>query len=55
VEGPDGRPFGTVESVVANPASDLLELDTGALVPLTFVVERRPGVVVIDPPDDLLD
>ena len=29
---------GLVVTVVANPASDLLELDSGALVPLRFVV-----------------
>lgn len=51
-----GAPCGTVVAVLPNPADDLLELDTGALVPVTFVVgwdgERR---VVIDPPDGLLD
>lgn len=51
-----GSPCGTVAAVVANPASDLLELDGGALVPVTFVVgwddERR---VVIDPPAGLFD
>jgi 16S rRNA processing protein RimM len=55
VFGRDGRRFGTVTSVVANPASDLLELDTGALVPLRFVVDRRLGAVVVDPPSGLLD
>ena len=49
---------GRVVGVLANPADDLLELDGGALVPITFVVgwsddaERR---VVIDPPDGLFD
>ena len=51
----DGTPRGTVEAVQANPASDLLVLDGGALVPLTFVVEHEPGRVVIDPPDGLFD
>lgn len=50
-----GAACGTVVSVVANPADDLLELDGGALVPVTFVVgwddDRR---VVIDPPEGLL-
>jgi 16S rRNA processing protein RimM len=50
-----GAPCGTVAAVVANPADDLLELDSGALVPVTFVVgwddERR---VVVDPPEGLL-
>ncbi|HKA82560.1 MAG TPA: ribosome maturation factor RimM [Acidimicrobiales bacterium] len=50
-----GELVGTCVAVVANPASDLLELDGGALVPVAFVVERTPGRVVIDPPEGLLD
>ncbi len=46
---------GVVESVQSNPASDLLVLDSGALVPLVFVTDRTPGRVVIDPPDGLFD
>jgi len=34
----DGVRHGVVVEVEANPASDLLVLDSGALVPLTFVV-----------------
>ena len=55
VWGLDGRRHGTVVSVEANPASDLLVLDTGALVPLRFVVSHQPGRVVVDPPEGLLD
>jgi 16S rRNA processing protein RimM len=55
VAGVDGRGYGRVESVEANPASDLLVLDGGGLVPLRFVVESQPGKVVIDPPEGLLD
>ncbi|HSL58710.1 MAG TPA: ribosome maturation factor RimM [Acidimicrobiales bacterium] len=51
----DGTSRGRVEAVQANPAADLLVLDTGALVPLTFVVDRAPGRVVIDPPAGLFD
>jgi 16S rRNA processing protein RimM len=51
----EGAHLGTVGAVVANPASDLLELDGGALVPLRFVVTRSPGRVVLDPPAGLLD
>lgn len=51
----DGTERGTVESVLANPAADLMVLDTGALVPLTFVVAKAPGRVSIDPPDGLFD
>ena len=51
-----GASCGTVASVLANPADDILELDSGALVPVTFVVgwddDRR---VVVDPPEGLLD
>jgi hypothetical protein len=38
-----------------NPAHDLLVLDSGALVPIVFVVEQRAGTVVVDPPDGLLE
>ncbi len=52
----DGTVLGTVESVQANPASDLLVLSGGALVPLRFVVGNEPGVrVTIDAPDGLFD
>ena len=50
----DGRSHGRVEGVEANPASDLLVLDGGGLVPLRFVVSREPGRLVIDPPAGLL-
>ncbi|MFI5041012.1 MAG: ribosome maturation factor RimM [Acidimicrobiales bacterium] len=48
-----GVPRGTVESVIANPASDLLELDSGDLVPLRFVTAHAAGVVTVDAPDGL--
>jgi 16S rRNA processing protein RimM len=51
----DGNARGTVEAVQANPASDLLVLDTGALVPIRFLVERRDHVLVINPPTGLFD
>ena len=51
-----GRSHGTVEAVEANPASDLLVLPGGVLVPLVFVTDRRPdGTVVVDPPAGLFD
>jgi len=49
----DGTDRGTVVAVQENPASDLLVTDAGALVPLTFFVERRGNVVVIRPPRGL--
>ncbi|MDP8953559.1 MAG: ribosome maturation factor RimM [Actinomycetota bacterium] len=51
----DGGTHGRVVAVEANPASDLLVLDGGALVPLVFVVGRSPARVVIDPPEGLFD
>jgi len=46
---------GTVTEVEANPAHDILVLDTGGLVPVVFVEEVVQGQVVIDPPEGLLD
>jgi 16S rRNA processing protein RimM len=46
---------GRCVAVVANPAHDLLELDTGALVPVTFVESLRDGVVHIVAPEGLFD
>lgn len=51
----DGTPVGTVDEVQANPASDLLVLDSGALVPVVFITDRAHGAITIDPPDGLLD
>jgi 16S rRNA processing protein RimM len=56
VVGVDGRSYGPVQAVEANPASDLLVLAGGGLVPLVFVVSGpTAGRVVIDPPAGLLD
>ena len=51
----NGRSYGPVEAVEANPASDLLVLSDDRLVPLVFVKTHLPGRVVIDPPPGLLD
>ena len=60
----DGTARGTCVAVIDNPAADLLELDSGALVPLRFVVEHTrpaggpdgpPGRVVVDVPAGLFD
>ncbi len=50
-----GARRGRVEAVVANPQADLLELDTGALVPATFVTSVADGEVHVDEPDGLFD
>jgi 16S rRNA processing protein RimM len=42
-------------AVVANPAHDLLELESGALVPVVFIVDAAAGLVTIDPPEGLFD
>jgi len=51
----DGTPRGRCVSVIENPAADLLELDSGALVPVVFVTERTSERIVIDPPAGLFD
>lgn len=52
----DGVERGVVEAVQDNPASDLLVLDSGALVPLTFLVdESDPAVLRVDVPAGLFE
>lgn len=52
---PDGAQVGVITEVESNPASDLLVLDSGALVPVVFVIGNEGGQVTIDPPDGLFD
>ncbi len=49
----DGTERGRVEAVQNNPASDLLVLESGAMVPLTFLTERAGDRLVVDVPDGL--
>ena len=55
----NGIDRGRCVSVVANPASDLLELESGALVPVRFIttvhVSGGEQLVTIAPPDGLFD
>lgn len=51
----DGTVRGRCTSVVANPAADLLELDSGALVPMNFVVSFEAGRITVDTPDGLFE
>ena len=51
----DGTERGECVSVITNPAADLLELDSGALVPSNFVVSNADGVIVVDTPEGLVD
>ena len=56
VEDATGVELGRVRSVEANPASDLLVLEDGGLIPLRFVTGSVPGSrVTVDLPDGLLD
>jgi hypothetical protein len=41
--------------VIDNPANDLLELDTGHLVPNIFVVRLADGIIHVDTPEGLFD
>jgi len=51
-----GTDHGEITAVQANPASDLLVLASGGLVPLRFVVDHADAEVVrVDVPDGLLD
>ena len=56
----DGIDRGVCIAVLKNPANDLLELESGALVPVLFVESVVPDdiggfVVTIDPPDGLFE
>jgi 16S rRNA processing protein RimM len=58
VDATTGETLGTVESVEANPASDLLVLagtDGQGLIPVRFITDRAPGRLTVDIPDGLLD
>jgi 16S rRNA processing protein RimM len=55
VQDRSGRDLGVVVAVEANPASDLLVLEGGGLVPARFVVEAGEGRVVVEVPAGLLD
>ena len=52
----DGRDRGVITAVQDNPASDLLVLDSGALIPLTFLVDGpTDGIVHVEVPDGLFE
>ena len=51
----DGTDRGTCARVLTNPASDILELDSGHLVPTTFVMSHVDGVITVDVPDGLFE
>jgi 16S rRNA processing protein RimM len=57
VRDTSGVVVGRVAAVEANPASDLLVLESGALIPLNFVTghDAAGGTVDVDIPEGLLD
>ncbi len=55
VEAATHKHLGKVTSVLSNPASDLLELEGGALIPVRFIMEHRPGQVLVDIPAGLIE
>jgi 16S rRNA processing protein RimM len=50
-----GDILGRVDAVESNPASDLLVLDNGGLIPLRFVTDHQGDRVTVDIPPGLLD
>jgi 16S rRNA processing protein RimM len=55
VRGVGGGTHGRCVAVLDNPAHDILELDSGVLVPVVFVVSCENGITTIDPPEGLFD
>jgi 16S rRNA processing protein RimM len=57
VRDASGTDLGRIGAVEANPASDLLVLESGGLIPAHFVVrfDAAADVVEVDIPDGLLD
>ncbi len=51
----DGGERGIVTEVHEGVAADLLLLDTGHLVPVTFVVGHEPGRILVEVPEGLFD
>jgi len=51
----DGVTRGTVTAIEANPAADLLVLDSGALVPMNFVSDVDAERILVDVPAGLFD
>jgi len=53
VEDTSGVSWGVCTGVLNNPAHDLLELESGVLIPMPFVLSCDEGITVIDPPAGL--
>lgn len=50
-----GTSYGKCTAVVDNPAHSLLELESGALVPVVFITERSKEKITINPPEGLFE
>ncbi|MEY3802486.1 MAG: ribosome maturation factor RimM [Actinomycetota bacterium] len=50
-----GARYGKCVWVVDNPAHSLLELESGALVPVVFITERTKDKITINPPEGLFE
>lgn len=50
----NGKNHGKVSAMEANPASDLLVLESGALIPVVFVKSHTQGKILIDIPKGLI-
>lgn len=46
---------GRCTSVLANPAAEIIETDSAALVPVNFVVTVADGTITVDVPDGLFE
>ena len=51
----DGVDRGTCVTILANPAAEILELDTGALVPTNFVSKMDGEIIYVDVPEGLFE
>lgn len=51
----DGVDRGRCVTVLANPAAEILELETGALVPSNFIERVADGVISVRVPDGLFE
>ena len=51
----DGTTIGEVVAIETNPASDLLVLKGGAMIPLTFVVEQKDRMIQVEIPHGLVE
>ena len=51
----DGIDRGMCTAVLENPAAEIIETDSGALIPANFVVTAADGTISVDVPDGLFE